>query len=87
VEVTKDVNVYFSNKLPRIDPASFRVLDPKGESALISFRIGIDWSHTFPVPRMVARNSPSPPKTIVFRLPVVSISKSRAGSYATICRE
>src|SRR5665648_282047 len=74
---------YLSSRPPNIEPASLRVFLPIGERALISFRIGIDCNHTLPVPRIVARKMPSPPKTMDFRLPAVSILKSRVDSKAT----
>ena len=52
--------------------------------AWINFRMGMDCSQTVPVPLRVARNIPSPPKTMDLRFPEVSILKSIPGVYATI---
>ena len=69
-------NLYLEKIFPAVNRLLYQCCLPNGARARISLRIGIDWSQTFPVPRIVARNKPSPPKTIDFRFPDASISKS-----------
>ena len=71
------LSVFYSRRLPRIELPSLRRFSPKGERALYQvFVLALTAAILFLYREWLPGTVPSPPKTIDFRLPEASISKS-----------